>query len=253
MCKFKSGIILKNKVVLAPIYNDSHSALLNKLGIEDSHLNASKTFVRAELVPPNGNKTAILQDWKFIVDQDITPDWFDIDKGRYENEFRNSVKEFLETRMVIMAGKPWFEMKREGEYTYYLLGENLFTSEFGKTNNYGESMARRKLLESKLYSDMRNEYGDRLVPITLDLTSLDGFKDYGKVEGDYLAIPTLDLYRECHVNIPQADTFWLSTPDSTPSGCGSGGVCCVNSDGDVRYYFCRWCHWGVRPFCILQS
>lgn len=36
MCNFKSGIILKNKVVLAPEGNESHSGLLERLGIEEN-------------------------------------------------------------------------------------------------------------------------------------------------------------------------------------------------------------------------
>lgn len=63
MCRFKSGIILKNRVILAPMYNDSHSALLNKLGIEDNTFNANKVFVRAELVPPDGDVMADISKW----------------------------------------------------------------------------------------------------------------------------------------------------------------------------------------------
>ena len=37
MCRFKSGIILKNKVVVAPGENDSHSDLLESLGINDDY------------------------------------------------------------------------------------------------------------------------------------------------------------------------------------------------------------------------
>ena len=36
MCKFKSGIIFKNRVVLTPEGNESHSDLLDSLGIEDN-------------------------------------------------------------------------------------------------------------------------------------------------------------------------------------------------------------------------
>ena len=53
MCQFKSGIILKNKIVVAPGKDDSHSNLLESLGIQDDYIGASKTFVRAELVPKN--------------------------------------------------------------------------------------------------------------------------------------------------------------------------------------------------------
>ena len=48
MCEFKSGIIFKNRVELAPLENESHSSLLEKLDIEDNEFNASKKFVRAE-------------------------------------------------------------------------------------------------------------------------------------------------------------------------------------------------------------
>lgn len=51
MCEFKSGIIFKNRVELAPLENESHSSLLEKLDIEDNEFNASKKFVRAELIP----------------------------------------------------------------------------------------------------------------------------------------------------------------------------------------------------------
>ena len=59
MCRFKSGIILKNKVVVAPGENDSHSDLLEELGITDDYIGATKTFVRAELVPDKDEWWAI--------------------------------------------------------------------------------------------------------------------------------------------------------------------------------------------------
>lgn len=111
MCKFKSGVILKNRVVLAPEGNDSHSDLLESLNIEDTHLNASKTFVRAELVPPDGNKAVDIGEWEYIVDQDITPDWYDNDPGRYEADFRASVKEYLKDKFVVMCGHAWTPIK----------------------------------------------------------------------------------------------------------------------------------------------
>lgn len=69
MCEFKSGIIFKNRVVLAPLENESHSSLLESLGVEDSEFNATKKFVRAELMPPN--KGIIISDiskWTYRAD-----------------------------------------------------------------------------------------------------------------------------------------------------------------------------------------
>ena len=93
MCQFKSGVILKNNVKIAEGADDSHSNLLESLGIEDNYINATKMFVRAELVPKNGawwiSPKEEPDKWKFIVDQDIVPGWFD--DTEYEQRFREAV------------------------------------------------------------------------------------------------------------------------------------------------------------------
>ena len=101
MCRFKSGIILKNRCVVAQGSNDSHTDLLESLNIEDTRENAMRTFVRAELIPPNNKWWTDTDTWIFNVDQDITPDWFDIDKKRYEDEFRTAVKEWCKEHVLI--------------------------------------------------------------------------------------------------------------------------------------------------------
>ena len=95
MCQFKSGIIFKNRIVLAPEGNESHSSLLESLNIEDTRENAMRIFVRAELLPKDGNKATDVSEWRFRVDQDITPDWYDADPGRYEEDFRDKVREYI--------------------------------------------------------------------------------------------------------------------------------------------------------------
>ena len=92
MCRFKSGIIFKTRCVVAPGENDSHSDLLRELNVEDTYTNASRVFVRAELVPENGEWWTDPDGWKYVVDQDVTPDWYDTDPGKYEEEFRKAVK-----------------------------------------------------------------------------------------------------------------------------------------------------------------
>ena len=103
MCQFKSGVILKNKCVIAQGDNDSHSDLLEQLGIEDNYIGASKTFVRAELVPENNewwiNPAEEPGKWKFIVDQDVVPEWFD--KEKYEAEFREYVCDWWKAHVLV--------------------------------------------------------------------------------------------------------------------------------------------------------
>ncbi len=258
MCQFKSGVILKNRVVLAPEGNESHSDLLESLGIEDTHMNATKTFVRAELIPKDDNKCSDVSEWKYRVDQDIVPDWYEEDPDRYEQEFRDAVKEYMKEYMekrniTVVCGYGWTAIKEDEKGTYYLMDNYLEKSEFGETNNYADSYIRKKLNESDLAKELKEKFGNKLVPIETDLLSLDGLYDYGKVNGDILAIPTIDLYRECRRKISNLGTWWwLSTPDSTPSGYGADYVRYVGSGGYVDY---GWCDnsGAVRPFFILKA
>ncbi len=258
MCQFKSGIILKSRVVLAPEGNESHSDLLESLGIKDTHMNAAKTFVRAELIPEDENKFSDVSEWKYRVDQDIVPDWYEKDPEKYEQEFRDAVekymKEYAEKRNItVICGYGWAAIKEDENGTYYLMEDYLKNSEFGETNNYADSYIRKNLNKSDLAKELKEKFGNKLVPIETDLLSLDGLDDYGKVNGDILTIPTIDLYRECRRKISNLGIWWwLATPDSTPSGCGSGGVQCVRSDGNVC---CGWYgrSLAVRPFFILKA
>ncbi len=255
MCQFKSGIILKSKVVLTPEGNESHSDLLESLEIEDNHMNAIKTFVRAELIPKDDNKCSDVSEWKYRVDQDIVPDWYEEDPDRYEQEFRDAVKEYMEEwkkNFKFICGYYW-TCVNDGDLTYYFMNGILKKSEFGRTNNYTESYVRNDLINSELAVELKKEFGNKLVPISLDLTSMDGFKDYGSVEGDILAIPNLQLLMKFGENIPLIDNwYWLANPNQTPKRNDKRCVRCVNSSGDVGYGGCGYDR-GVRPFFILQS
>ena len=255
MCQFKSGIILKNKVILTPEGNESHSDLLESLEIADTHMNATKTFVRAELIPKDNDRMSDVKDWRYEVDQDIVPDWYEKDPERYEQEFRNAVEKYMEEwkkNFKFICGHYWTSVT-DGNITYYFMNGILKKSEFGKTNNYADSYVRNYLVNSELASELKKEFGDKLVPISLDLTSMDGFKDYGTVEGDILAILNIQLLMKLGESIPLIeDLYWLANPNQTPARGDARYVRCVRSDGDVGYGDCGY-GGGVRPFFILQS
>ena len=97
MCRLKSGIILKNRVFV-PEY-DSHTQMLEELGIKDDYFNASKTFVRVELSPTDGDVLSDIDTWKLSVDQDITPEWYDED--RYKPQVVEAVKEWAKDHIHI--------------------------------------------------------------------------------------------------------------------------------------------------------
>ena len=74
MCQFKSALCLKDRVFV-PDY-DSHDKMLEELRIPDDTRHASTTFVRVEVVPPDGDKFSDPTGWEVRVDQDILPEWF---------------------------------------------------------------------------------------------------------------------------------------------------------------------------------
>ena len=86
MCQLKSCLVLKDRVY-CPDY-DSHQDMLEKLGIKDDYLGASKTFVRVELMPPDGVQSLMdpLNKWTLKVDQDVTPEWWDAEADRQRVE-----------------------------------------------------------------------------------------------------------------------------------------------------------------------
>ena len=252
MCRFKSALIFKDKVVLAPIYNESHSTMLEKMKIDDTDFNARKVFVRAELIPYDGDFMSDISKWKYIVDQDVTPDWYEEDPEKYEEMFRKEVEDWRDKNIIMICGQPCTKLKEENGNAYYHLCKPLFKSEFGSDNNYANSTIRKELLEHEFTLSLQKEYGDCLVPAVMDLTALDGLKDYGKIT-DIVGIPDLNLYRECRENMLVGDCWWwLSTPNSTPSGAGSSCVRYVHDDGRVDWDGCNWDR-GVRPFFIIKS
>nr|DAT41356.1 MAG TPA: hypothetical protein [Bacteriophage sp.] len=109
MCKLKSCLVLKDRVY-CPDY-DSHQDMLDKLGIKDDYLGAIKTFVRVELLPPNGVRSLMepLDKWTLKVDQDVTPEWWDAeaDRQRVEEAVEAWRREhvFSEGEHIVKAGE----------------------------------------------------------------------------------------------------------------------------------------------------
>lgn len=153
---------------------------------------------------------------------------------------------------IEVAGIIWSKFAEdENGNAYMLADETVSESEFGTNNDYRDSKIRKELV--KLYEKIIAEIGeDAIVPVEIDLFSHDGLDDYGKIT-EMVSLLTYDMYRNNRKNIKPLNTpWWLATPDSTPSGYGSGYVLCVRSDGGVSYSGFV-CDEAVRPFFILKS
>jgi len=121
--------------------------------------------------------------------------------------------------------------------------------EFGTNNNYENSNV------DKLCDQLAECFGvDGLVEHTVDLTSDDGLKDYGKIRRK-MSLLTTEMYRK-YVHIldkHKVDSWWwLATAYSTPTHDNSSWVKCVSPSGDINDN--GYCNYrGFRPFCILKS
>ncbi len=131
-----------------------------------------------------------------------------------------------------------------------LLYEN---KKFGKDNNYKNSDV------DVLCNDFANEISeiigkDNLIEHTVDLTSDDGLKDYGKIKR-IMSLLTTDLYRRYVEILDKYNVnkwWWLATAFSIPKHDPDNWVKCVSPSGYINNNFYDN-YIGVRPFCILNS
>lgn len=217
MCQYKSAIAMKGKIILAPDGKESHGNLLESLGLDDNTYNAMKKFVRLELIPPNGNRAADISKWTFIIDQDIIPDWYTKDPGKYEEMLRKEVENHLKnSNMVNICGYSWTSIKKE-DCTYYIMDGCLDKMFFGENNNFAKSDIFKMLNNCNLNKELQETFGDTLLNITTDLKPYSGNNIYGTVESK-LTLPTMDFIRENFDKIPLIiynEGFWTATPYET--------------------------------------
>lgn len=151
-------------------------------------------------------------------------------------------------------GDEWIYLcKEESGDVCIFKKDSLKKMKFGNNNNYNGSDIDKYLCGTYL-SELERKFGkDNIVEHEVDLLSLDGEDDYGKIKRK-VSIPTLDVFRQNKKLIKKyiKEWFWLATSNSTPSGYGSNDVQFVGSGGFV---FCRWCSYcgAVHPFLVLKD
>lgn len=156
---------------------------------------------------------------------------------------------------IVKIGKYKFIVLEHSKDTTAIILKNLLfeSKEFGKDNNYKASYV------DELCGNFADEISeiigkDNLIEHTVDLTSDDGLKDYGKIKRS-MSLLTTDLYRRYVEIIDKYKVkkwWWLATAFSTPKHDPDNWVKCVSPSGCIYYYGCSYVC-GVRPFCILNS
>ena len=153
-----------------------------------------------------------------------------------------------------------------GEYEFIVLGNDgetvglLLKGTLGKDTVFGDTCdfktSKVKNILDKFALEIEGLVGkDNLLEHTVDLTSLDGLKDYGSVN----AKMSLFTAKQAAEYVETLDEFkhdgwwWLATPWSTPKHGCKEYVICVSPRGIMSYFNSYGNDIGVRPFCILKS
>ena len=148
-------------------------------------------------------------------------------------------------------GEPCLVLEHRKDGTM-LLHLDQMTHAFGSSNNFAASSLRAHLNGPYLAS-LTDGNPDEIITRTVDLTALNGSKEYGSCECKVAPL-TIDELRKYHDILPIPERFeWSVTPWSTPEvNEDDKWVMGLNSSGNVNDYNCDSSR-GSRPAFLIPS
>lgn len=152
---------------------------------------------------------------------------------------------------VEFHGEPCIVLEHRKDGTL-LLGAEYVKHTFGSTNNFAASSLRAHF--NSAYLDALTEnHPDEIITRTVDLTALNGSKEYGTCECKVAPL-TLDEIRKYHDILPKPEVWeWSATPWSTPNvdedNCWVLGL---RTNGNVNSHHCTFTY-GSRPAFLIPS
>lgn len=155
-------------------------------------------------------------------------------------------------KAVLYRGEPCIVLERRKEGTLLMAVEHI-EHIFGSSNNFAASSLRAHL--NGAYLDALTEsHPDEIITRTVDLTALNGSKEYGTCEAKVAPL-TLDELRKYHGIIPKPKVWeWSATPWSTPKvDEDDTWVLGLRSNGNLySNYVCSYTS-GSRPAFLIPS
>lgn len=148
-------------------------------------------------------------------------------------------------------GEPCLVLEHRKDGTM-LLHLDQMTHAFGSSNNFAASSLRAHLNGPYLAS-LTDGNPDEIITRTVDLTALNGSKEYGSCECKVAPL-TIDELRKYHDILPLPERFeWSVTPWSTPKvDEDDTWVLGLNTNGDVSLNYC-YSTYGSRPAFLVPS
>lgn len=148
-------------------------------------------------------------------------------------------------------GEPCLVLEHRKDGTM-LLHLDQMTHAFGSSNNFAASSLRAHLNGPYLAS-LTDGNPDEIITRTVDLTALNGSKEYGSCECKVAPL-TIDELRKYHDILPLPERFeWSVTPWSTPAvNEDDTWVMGLDSRGGIGNYDCNDTY-GSRPAFLIPS
>lgn len=148
-------------------------------------------------------------------------------------------------------GEPCLVLEHRKDGTM-LLHLDQMTHAFGSSNNFAASSLRAHLNGPYLAS-LTDGNPDEIITRTVDLTALNGSKEYGSCECKVAPL-TIDELRKYHDILPIPERFeWSVTPWSTPAvNEDDTWVMGLDSDGNIYDNYCNYSY-GSRPAFLIPS
>lgn len=154
-------------------------------------------------------------------------------------------------KTVLYRGEPCIILERRKEGTLLMVVEHI-EHPFGSGNNFAASSLRAHLNGAYLDA-LTDNHPDEVITRTVDLTALNGSKEYGSCEAKVAPL-TLDELRKYHGIIPKPKVWeWSATPWSTPQvDEDDTWVLGLYSNGDLNNNHCSHTS-GSRPAFLIPS
>lgn len=148
-------------------------------------------------------------------------------------------------------GEPCLVLEHRKDGTM-LLHLDQMTHAFGSSNNFAASSLRAHLNGPYLRS-LTDGNPDEIITRTVDLTALNGSKEYGSCECKVAPL-TIDELRKYHDILSLPERFeWSVTPWSTPKvDEDDTWVLGLSSNGNVTHHGCAYTY-GSRPAFLVPS
>lgn len=164
---------------------------------------------------------------------------------------KTAVSNVAPGQVVKFHGEPCIVLEHRTAGTLLVTAAQI-NSTFGSSNNFAVSSLREHL-NGAFADDLTEGHADELITREIDLTAINGSKEYGSCECKVAPL-TFDEIRRFHGLLPKPESWERSaTPWSTP--CvdeDDAWVMGLSSNGNVDDYLCTIPYWS-RPAFLIPS